>query len=226
MSTSWPRAITFDCYGTLVQWPETLKACFRALLPAGADVDAFHRAFAAEHSARRAGPFRPYGAILREALAAALASGGFPAPADAGERLLEAIRNIPPYPEVPAALARLTGGHRLAIVSNTEDALIAATVRGLGAPFTVVTAEQARAYKPDHRLFYYACEQLGCGGGDLLHVGAGLATDMAPAFELGLARVWINRRGEARDAARPPTRELADLARLPEVVAELQAEHG
>lgn len=226
MSAAWPRAITFDCYGTLVQWPETLKACFRALLPPGADVDAFHRAFAAEHAARRGGPFRRYGAILREALGAALAGGGFAQPKDAGDRLLQAIGEIPPYPEVTAVLARLAERHRLAIISNTEDALIAATVRGLHAPFTVITAEQAHAYKPDHRLFHYAFEQLGCAAEDVVHVGAGLATDMAPAFELGLVRVWINRRGEPRDAQRPPTRELRDLGRLLETVEALRAERA
>ena len=226
MSAAWPRVVTFDCYGTLVQWPETLKGCFRALLPPGADVDAFHRAFAAEHAARRAGVFCPYGEILREALSAALRSGGYPEPGGAGERLLRDISDIPPYPEVPQALARLAGRCRLAIISNTEDVLIAATVRGLGAPFTVFTAEQARAYKPDHRVFRYAFDQIGCSADDVLHVGAGYATDMVPAFEMSLARVWINRRGEAADPRRPPTRELPDLARLPELVGELQAERA
>ena len=226
MSPAWPRVVTFDCYGTLVQWPETLKGCFRALLPPGADVDAFHRAFAAEHAARRGGAFRRYSEILREALSVALRSGGFPEPGGAGEHLLRAIGDIPPYPEVPPVLARLVSRCRLAIISNTEDALIAATVCGLGAPFTVITAEQARAYKPDHRLFRYAFGQLGCSAGDVLHVGAGTATDMVPAFEMDLARIWINRRGEAADPRRPPTRELPDLARLPELVGELQAERA
>ena len=100
------------------------------------------------------------------------------------------------------------------MVSNTEDGPIAETVRGLETPLEVITAEQARAYKPDHRLFAYAFQRLGVAASDVLHVGAGYPTDMVPAFELGLARVWINRRGERADPSRPPTAELPDLADL------------
>jgi len=206
--------ITFDCYGTLVRWPETLRACFETLLPKDADAAAFHRDFNARQAQLRGEPYRPYTDMLRKGLLDTLGAWRLPIAADASERFVQALRAIPPYPDVVPALKQLAARFRLAIVSNTEDGLIAETVRGLETPLEVITAEQARAYKPDHRLFAYAFQRLGVAASDVLHVGAGYPTDMVPAFELGLARVWINRRGERADPSRPPTAELPDLADL------------
>lgn len=88
------------------------------------------------------------------------------------------VRVIPPYADVPACLAALAQQYRLAIISNTEDQLIAETVRGLSVPFEVITAEQAQAFKPDHRLFTYALARLGCRASEVVHAGAGYPTDM------------------------------------------------
>jgi 2-haloacid dehalogenase len=144
----------------------------------------------------------------------------------AQNRLLDSIRAIPPYSDVVPAQRSLAEKFKLAIVSNIDDALIEQTVRGLQAPLVVITAEQAQAYKPDHRLFHYAHRRLGVSKEEVLHVGAGLATDMTPAFELGLARVWINRRGERCDPAMTPTAELADLTTLEETVAAITHVRG
>jgi 2-haloalkanoic acid dehalogenase type II len=210
----WPSVITFDCYGTLVRWPETLRACFEALLPKDADAAAFHRDFNERQAQLRGEPYRPYTEMLGKGLLDTLGTWHLPVAADAPEWFVQALQAIPPYPDVVPALKQLAARFRLAIVSNTEDGLIAETVRGLEMPLEVITAEQARAYKPDHRLFAYAFERLGVAASDVLHVGAGYLTDMAPAFELGLARVWINRRGERADPSRPPTAELPDLSDL------------
>ncbi len=221
----WPQVITFDCYGTLVQWPETLQACFRDLLPEGADVAAFYRTFTECHTRLRNGPYQPYGQLLRQSLRETMTQWRVPADPRALEHLLTMVRAIPSYPEVPGCLTRLASHYRLAIISNTEDQLIAATVHGLGIPFNVITAEQAQAFKPDHRLFAYAFQRLGCQAADVLHVGAGYPTDMVPAFELRIPRIWINRRGEAGDRTKPPTRELPDLADLPACVESLVQNH-
>lgn len=215
----WPKTISFDCYGTLVRWPETLRAVFDSLLPPGADGAAFHKDFIGFHVALKYEPYRPYSEVLRLALAATMSRWGLTGIASAQERLLREIRAIPAYPEVVPVLRSLAKKFRLAIISNTEDGLIADTVRGLDVQCEVVTAEQARAYKPDHRLFAYAHQRLGVTAAEVLHVGAGYATDMVPAFELGLARIWINRRGEQADAAMPPTAELPDLSNLERTVA-------
>ena len=221
LNKMWPQIITFDYYGTLVQWPETLRTCFRRLLPDGSDIVAFHRTFTDRHSQLRDGPYRPYTHLLRQALHEAMTQWGVPFDQQAPEVLLAMVRSIPPYPDVPACLAALATRYRLVIISNTEDQLIAETVRGLGVPFEVITAEQAQAFKPDHRLFAYAFARLGYRASEVVHVGAGYATDMVPAFELGIPRIWINRRGEPGDPSKPPTRELPDLTALPSCIASL-----
>ena len=99
--------------------------------------------------------------------------------------------------------------------SHTGRARHRPAAHGLGVPFDVITAEQAQAFKPDHRLFAYAFQRLGCQGTDVLHVGAGYPPDMVSAFELRIPPIWINRRREAGDRTKPPTRELSDLADLP-----------
>src|SRR5262249_56096639 len=96
-------------------------------------------------------PYRPYTVMLRRGLLDTLAAWGLPAAADAPERFVQALRAIPPYPDVLSALKQLAARYRLAIISHTEDGLIAWTVRGLETPIAVITAEHARAYKPDHR---------------------------------------------------------------------------
>jgi 2-haloacid dehalogenase len=215
----WPKVVTFDCYGTLVRWPETLRTVFDSITPSGADVARFHKDFGEFHVQLKKEPYQPYAQVLRLALSATMKKWNLDGIAQAQERLLHDISAIAPYPDVIPALRSIARKFRLAIISNTEDALIAETVRGLGVQFEVVTAEQAKAYKPDHRLFRYAHARLGVSAGDVLHVGAGYATDMVPAFELSLARVWINRRGEQADPAMPPTAELPDLSGLEATIA-------
>ena len=147
----WPHVITFDCYGTLVQWPETLRACFRRVLPEGSDIEAFQRAFTAVHARLRDSPYRPYTQLLQQALHEAMTRGGVLYTPRASETLLAMVRAIPPYPDVPACLTALATQYRLAIISNTEDQLIAETVRGLGVPCEVITAAQAQVYRLDRK---------------------------------------------------------------------------
>jgi 2-haloalkanoic acid dehalogenase type II len=217
----WPKVVTFDCYGTLVRWPETLRSVFDSIIPASADGAKFHKDFSEFHVQLKDGPYQPYSQVLRLALAATMQKWHLGNTASAQERLLREIQAIPPYPDVNPALRSIARTFRLAIISNTEDALIAGTVRGLEAPFEVITAQQAQAYKPDHRLFFYAHKHLGVSAGEALHVGAGYATDMAPAFELGMSRIWINRRGEKADPAMLPSAEIPDLSGLEQAISKV-----
>lgn len=222
MPGSWPAILTFDCYGTLVQWRETLRSVFDPLLPAGADPEAFHQDFRRQAARLAAGDYQRYTAILRQALAATMAAWSLDADvAAAQDRFVESVADIAPHPGTIAALRALEGRYRLAILSNTEDALIAKTIAGLQVPFELVTAEQARAYKPDPRMFRFAHQKLGVRPRDVLHVGAGWETDMVPGSELGLKRIWINRLGQAvPDPALAPTAILPDLSGLPALVDE------
>lgn len=202
-----------------MRWPETLRSVFDSLLPAGADGARFHKDFSEFHVQLKNEPYQPYSQVLRLALDKAIRKWNLGNVPNAQEQLLRAIQAIPAYPDVVPALQSLARTFGIGIISNKEDALIEETVRGLEIPCEVITAEQARAYKPDHRLFTYAYQRLGVAAEEVLHVAAGYATDIVPAFELGLACVWINRRGERVDPSRPPTAELPDLSKLELMIA-------
>ena len=113
-------------------------------------------------------PFRDYKSILHSSLDEALSEAGYTANLQDDETLLAILRRIEPHPEVPTALQRLRARYWLAIISNTDDDLIAGTVEALGTKIDfVITAQQAQAYKPDHRLFPSCLLHHGCDeGGD------------------------------------------------------------
>ena len=121
---------------------------------------------------------------------------------------------------MPAALARLRARYKLAIIStHTDDELIAGTVAAIGTPIDfVVTAEQARAYKPDHQLFLHAHSVMGVTKEVSIHVGMGQFTDPKVPHELGIRSVWIDRLGEPLNPNWQPDDVLDDLSALPELL--------
>jgi len=223
-----PRCITFDCYGTLVQWHAALRRAVRAVLAArreGSDwaesqitelVDLF-RTVSMTRQQRQ--PYCDYKTVLRSSLDEVLIRQGLPPRPEDGETLLSFLREIPPHPEVPATLQRLREHFRLAIISNTDDDLIAGTVAAIGVPIDfVVTAEQARAYKPDHRLFAHAHAVIGVAPEQTIHVGMGQVTDLKVCYEMGIRAEWIDRLGEPLNPDWAPEATLLDLTDLPDLL--------
>ena len=222
-----PKVITFDCYGTLVQWHRAVRQAAREILSGHLQTDAPQdrvagladrlREVAVELQQRP--PFREYEAILHASLDQALAEAGYTATAADQATLLSILGRIEPHPEVPAALARLREQYRIAIISNTGDDLIAGTVGAIGTPLDfVVTAQQARAYKPDHRLFLHAYFTMAVTRDETIHVGMGQFTDLKVCHELGIRSVWIDREGEPLDPAWQPNAVLKTLSGLPELL--------
>ena len=126
---------------------------------------------------------------------------------------------IEPHPEVPAALDRLRAQYELAIISNTDDALIAGTVEAIGTPIDfVMTSQQAGAYKPDHRLFLHAYAKIGVMSEETIHVGMGQVTDLKVCHELGIRSIWNDRLGEPPNPAWQPNASLSDLSGLPDLL--------
>ena len=116
---------------------------------------------------------------------------------DEVEALATSITAMGPHPEVPAALRRLRERYKLAIFTNSDDDLIRHNVEKIGVPFDyVITAEQARAYKPSRQLFDYAYGRMGVTKDETVHVAMGMIHDMQACHELGVRAIWINRRGE------------------------------
>ena len=212
------RVVTFDFYGTLVQWHETLEVAFREMLLRRAlpvaGTAALLRDFAAEgRRLRDAPPWKPYRQVLHDSVAFALRRAGLAADAADGEALVACVSTIPPHVDVPAALAVLKTRYRLAAISNTDDDLIAGSLAGLGLSLdAVVTAQQARAYKPDLRLFRHAHQVLGVTPAEVVHVAASQPLDMAVCRVLGIRAFWVNRRGEQAEEQYKPFTEVATVA--------------
>ncbi len=222
-----PKVITFDCYGTLVQWHRAVREAALAILSRHlGEHDAEDQAAALAERLREVAvtqqqrpPFRNYKSVLHSSLDEALAEIGYTATMDDQEMLLSILRRIEPHPEVPAALDRLHARYRLAIISNTDDDLIAGTVAAIGTPLDfVITAQQAQAYKPDHRLFLHAYSAMGVTKDETVHVGMGQFTDLKVCHELGVRSVWIDRVGEPPNPDWPPHAVLDDLSGLPELL--------
>jgi 2-haloacid dehalogenase len=210
--------ITFDFYGTLVQWHETLEIAFREMLarrglPASGTV-ALLGDFAAEgRRLRDTPPWKPYREVLRDSVAFALKRAGVAAQDVDSEGLIAHVSCIPVHPDVPAALAVLKKRYRLAAISNTDDDLIAGSLPGLGIALNaVVTAQQAQAYKPDLRLFRHAHQVLGVTPADVVHIAASQPLDMAVCRVLGIRAFWVNRRNEQAEAQYRPFTEVTTVA--------------
>lgn len=209
-------ALTFDCYGTLIDWETGILAGLRTILePRGVTVDdeALLEAFARHEAALEAGPYRRYRDVLAGAARGVSAELAVE-PSDAEvDRFADTVGDWPAFPDTPAALARLAGRYRLGVITNCDDDLFAASNRRLGVTFDwIVTAEQARSYKPDPHNFELALARIGLPRERILHVAQSLYHDHVPARRLGLATAWIDRRRDKPGfGATPPAEATPDL---------------
>lgn len=202
MTLPGPRPIwlTFDCYGTLIQWDEGLLAAVERILAGKArrvDPQAFIAAYDRhEHALEEARPHRSFVEVSARSLEAAFRDFGLEADHGDAEVLTSSIGRMPPFPEVVPTLRRLKEeGFNLAIVSNTDDAVIAGNVAQLGGSIDrVVTAQQAQAYKPSQQIFEHAWRTLGIGErSQVVHICASPHLDHAAARDLGFRAVWVDR---------------------------------
>ena len=208
--------LTFDCYGTLIDWEAGILAALRAPLHAhgiAESDDDVLAAFARHEAEIEAGPYRPYRDVLGEVLAAMV--GHFGAVASAEERATfgGSVADWPAFPDSAAALAALHERFKLGVITNCDDDLFAASQRKLGIEFDwLVTAQQARRYKPNARGFELMFERVGLPPARILHVAQSLYHDHVPAKRLGLSTVWVNRRvGKPGSGATPPAEATPDL---------------
>lgn len=223
------KALTFDCYGTLIDWESGILEVLRpwaarhGLAPNDAELlDAFAEA---ETACQQATPQALYPDILRAVHARIAARWGKPLPADEAKLLAESVGSWPAFADTVPALERLQRWHRLVIVSNIDRGSFARTQEKLGVLWdAVITAEEVGAYKPDVRMFRRALEvvaQWDIRPDQVLHVAQSLYHDHIPAKALGLKTVWVNRRrGSAGWGATPPPAENV----APDVVVETLAE--
>jgi 2-haloacid dehalogenase len=211
------RWATFDCYGTLIDWEGGIADTMGSLWP-----DADRRGLLARyHQAEpeiQKGSAMPYREVMARTLAAVAEVEGLEVPPGREESLGESLPDWSPFPEVPVSLQELRSrGWRLAILSNTDPDLLASSMQRIGAePDLAITAQEAGSYKPAHGHWLRFWEMTGADRERHVHVAASPFHDLAPAAELNIPAVWINRLGETTKL--PRAAELPDLTGLADIL--------
>lgn len=208
------RWVTFDCYGTLIDWNGGVRRELARVFGeerADAQLERYHDV----EPALQVGGERSYREVMTEAMRE------LGARADDAGGLADSLPSWEPFPEVQSALEEVRArGWKLAILSNTDRDFIEASQERIGVPFELaIVASEIHSYKPAQRHWLQFFEQTGAPREGHVHVAQSHYHDVVPATELGLRTIWINRYGERHEPA--PTRELADLSRLPDTLDEL-----
>ncbi|HKS72003.1 MAG TPA: haloacid dehalogenase type II [Terriglobales bacterium] len=218
------RALTFDCYGTLIDWETGIFSALRPILRAhgktSTDAEILEIYSDLEAGAEQ-GEFHAYREVLRRVVEGFGERLGF-VPSEAERISLPA--SVPlwnPFPDTCQALARLKSRYQLVIISNVDEDLFAKTRPKLGVEFDhVITAGRARCYKPGLAIFKLALKEIGVPAEQVLHAGQSIYHDVIPAQSLGMATAWVNRpsprpnAGAAKKADGKPDLEVRDLKRL------------
>jgi 2-haloacid dehalogenase len=210
------EVLTFDCYGTLIDWETGLWDALRPILAAHQIDLVSDRAlelYGELESAAERGEYRAYRSILRLVLEGLGARLGFIPTASELDRFSTSVRDWPAFPDSASALRALHNKYRLAIISNVDDDLFAYSAERLQVTFDwIITAQQANSYKPSLHNFRLAFDRIGVAPQRILHVAQSLFHDIAPANTLGVCSVWVNRRQDkAGSGATPVTQAHPDL---------------
>ena len=215
------RWATFDCYGTLIDWNGGIGRELERLFGAAQAARLLHGYHELEPQVQREEPGRSYRDVLAVTLARLAEREGLPLSAEDHGALGRSLPSWEPFPEVRGSLEDARArGWKLAVLSNTDRDFVDASLERISVPFELaIVASEIGSYKPAHRHWERFVEQTQAARQGHVHVAASLFHDIAPANELGLRSIWINRLGELPEPR--PTRELRDLDRLPETLDEL-----
>jgi 2-haloacid dehalogenase len=218
------EVLTFDCYGTLINWEDGILACLHRILAAhNNDLDdaTILRLYGDFEADAEQGEYRRYREVLQSVVRKFGENLGFSATDQEANSLPESLSEWKPWPDTVAALRELQSRFRLAIISNVDDDLFAATLPKLSAQFDqIITVQQAGAYKPSLKIFELALSRMGVPADRVLHVGQSVYHDVLPAQSLGMSTVWVNRPsprsgvGAVKAAEGRPDLQVSSLAEL------------
>jgi 2-haloacid dehalogenase len=208
-------ALTFDCYGTLIDWEAGLLAAIRLALPGAADAsdDVLLERYAGHEAAAESGDYRRYREVLETSLRGLATDLGTTVSDGAALAFGGSVADWPAFADSPTALALLQTRFRLGVITNCDDDLFTASNQRLGVVFDwIITAQQAGSYKPDPANFGLAFQRIEVPRERILHVAQSLYHDHVPAKAMGMSTVWIDRRqGRPGSGATPPASAAPDL---------------
>jgi 2-haloalkanoic acid dehalogenase type II len=213
--------ITFDCYGTLIDWETGIRAAFEQSLKnlglsQREESRLFDRYLEEEKRIEAEKTYRSYRKVQAQAFKAAARTIGKTIPKESSDRLAEQLPLWRPFPDTNPALERLARNYKIGILSNVDDDLLAGTLKHFTVAFDlIVTAEHVKSYKPRTKHFEEARRIIGANR-RWLHAAASLYHDIEPASRLAINTVWVNRKNEPRERLFEGriVREVEDLAGL------------
>jgi len=216
-------AISFDCYGTLIDWESGILPVLRDVLGSHGQSQSFTDAAILElygefEADAESGPYQSYRDVLQSVVRAFADRLHFEASSAEIRSLHESVPAWQPFPDTVTALRELQTRYKLVVISNIDDDLFAETRKHLGVEFdSVITAQQARSYKPSINNFQMALRTLALSPDRLLHAAQSIYHDVVPARSLGISTVWVNRKsarpgiGAVRGSATLASENRADL---------------
>src|SRR3954452_6004960 len=222
------ECLTFDCYGTLIDWETGILSVLKLILEGhhrNLTDDALLEIYGTLEAQIESGEYLPYRLVLQRVTQRLGSRLSFPLYEGEATALVDSMKNWPAFPDSVEALKRLKSRYKLAIISNTDDDLFAETAKTLQVSFDhVITAQQVGSYKPSHRNFERALAVIGLSKEKILHCAQSVFHDVVPAKALGIANVCVNRRAgnrgggatkgltETPDVTVNSLKELADIA--------------
>jgi 2-haloacid dehalogenase len=217
------KFLTFDCYGTLIDWEQGILGALQLVLHSHDKAltdDQVLALYSELESELESGNFKPYREVLGEVVRGFGNRLGFRPSEEEVQALPDSLQDWKPFPDTVAALKSLAGRYRLCVISNIDDDLFVPTAQRLEVPFhAVITALHARSYKPSLHNFNLALARTGASKDEMLHVAESLFHDIVPTRTLGIKNVWVNRRkgrgsGATRRISITPDLEVPDLSSL------------
>lgn len=219
-------SITFDCYGTLVDWEAGITNFLAEVLRDKGTVASLSEVVRVREDLdfeMVQGPYKPYKEILRSSLKETFHQFQIRYTDQDGDKLVQSVPTWPVFKETKPALERLARRCRLAIISNIDNDIIEKTKSNIGIEFAfTVTAQDARAYKPKPKPFQIALRKLRAKPINILHVSSGFRYDIPPARQLGFKTAWINRKSEQAPRTGRADYEFRSLAGLADFVEKVE----
>ncbi len=203
--------MSFDCYGTLIDWEEGIWNTISKILKRRGIEEKRERILSlyAQIESRMEKKYKPYREILKDVMEEMGKILGIKLNEEKKYALVKSIPHWPAFPDTKDALMRIKEDFRIAIISNVDNDIIKESVKNLGVELDfVITAEMAKAYKPNLRVFKYAQKLMQVDKNNWLHAAQSVYHDIIPAKKFGLRTIWIKRRGFG---ATPPAYAKADF---------------